>query len=143
MDRELKQLLGFVSTWLIAMIAVGNLSLVMDLHTYRLTLTSEGCAYAQSIGLQVEKGNGQCSVQVRFRPHRISGGGVLHLDDDKTIAITDSMLLATAPSDTDLPLIQSQRDGLKWFWVWMGVAIAVGGAAFYFLGRKPVNNPPE
>ena len=143
MDRELKQLLGLVGTGLIAMIAVGNLSLVMDLHTYRLTLTSEGCAYAQSIGLQIDKANGQCSVQVRFRPHRISNGGVLHLDDDKTIAITDSMLLATAPSDTDLPLTPAQRNGLKWFWMWMSVAIAVGGAAFYFLGRKPVNKRGE
>ncbi|MFZ3262269.1 MAG: hypothetical protein WA135_15455 [Thiobacillus sp.] len=143
MDRELKTLLGIMATAIIVMIAMSNLSLVTDLHTYRLTLTTEGCAYAKSIGLQVDKANGQCSVQARFRPHKISSGGVLHLDDDKTIAITDSMLLATAPLDTDLPMTQAQRDGLKWFWVLIGVAIAVGGAAFYFLGRKPVNKREE
>lgn len=139
MDRELKRMLGIICTVLIVMIAVGNLSLVTDLHTYRLTLTGEGCAYAQSIGLPVEKDKGQCSVRARFLPHKISSGGVLHLDDDKTIAITDSMLLATALSDNDLPMTQAQRDRLKWFWVWMGIAIMVGGMTFFLWGRKPAS----
>lgn len=139
MDRELKCLLGFIATLIIGMIAMGNLSLVTDLHTYRLTLTGEGCAYAQSIGLQVEKGDSQCSVEARFRPHIIGSGGVLHLDDDKTIAITDSMLLATALSDNDLPTTPAQRNGLKWFWIWAGVALAVACVTFFRWGRKPAS----
>lgn len=137
MDRELKTLLGFIATMIIGMIAMSNLSLMMDLHTYRLTLTGEGCAYAQSIGLQVEKDDSQCSVNVRFQPYKISSGGVLHLDDDKTIAITDSMLLATALLDNDLPTTPAQRNGLKWFLVWMGVALAVASVTFFRWGRKP------
>jgi len=139
MDRELKCLLGFIATMIISMIAMSNLSLATDLHTYRLTLTGEGCAYAQSIGLQVEKDNSQCSVKVRFQPYKISSGGVLHLDDDKTIAITDSMLLATALSDTDLPTTPAQRNGLKWFWVWLGIAMVVAGVTFSRWGRKPAS----
>ena len=136
MDRELKTLLGFIATMIIVMVAMSNLSLVTDLHTYRLTLTAEGCAYAQSIGLQVDKADGQCSAQARFRPHKISSGGALHLDDDKTITITDSMLLATTLSDNDLPTTLAQRNGLRWFWAWMGVALAVAGVTFYKWGRK-------
>lgn len=139
MDRELKTLLGIMATAIIVMIAMSNLSLVTDLHTYRLTLTAEGCVYAKSIGLQVDKADGQCSVQARFRPHSISPGGVLHLDDDRTIAVTDSMLLATTLSDTDLPLTQAQRDGVKWFLVWMGVALVVACVTFFKWGRKPTN----
>lgn len=139
MDRELKALLGFIATMIIAMIAMSNLSLVIDLHTYRLTLTSEGCAYAKSIGLQVEKDDSQCSVQARYQPYRISSGGVLHLDDDKIIAITDSMLLATTLLDTDLPMTLAQRNGLKWFWVWVGVALVVASVTFFRWGRKPAN----
>lgn len=139
MDRELKILLGFIATMFIVLFAIGNLSRMTDLHTYRLTLTGEGCAYARSIGLQVDKADGQCSVQARFQPYKISSGGVLHLDDEKTIAITDSMLLATALLDTDLPMTQAQRDGLKWFWVLMGIAIVVGGMTFFLWGRKPDN----
>lgn len=139
MDRELKTLLGIVATVIIVMIAMSNLSLVTDLHTYRLTLTAEGCAYAQSIGLQVDKADGQCSAQARFRPHSISPGGVLHLDDDRAIAITDSILLATALSDTDLPTTPAQRNGLRWFWAWMGVATVVAGVTLYKWGRKPGN----
>lgn len=136
MDKELKLLLGFASTGLIVFIAMSNLSLPMDLHTYRLTLSGEGCAYAQSIGLQVDKANGQCSALARFQPYRFGSGGVLHLDDDKKIAVTDSILLATVRSDTDLPFTAAQRAGLMWFLAWMVAAIIVCGTTFYRWGGK-------
>jgi len=137
MDRELKLILGIIGTAFIVLIALSNISHKVDLHSYRLILTNEGCAYAQSIGLPAERVNGQCSVQARFLPHSISPGGVLQLDDDKKITITDSMLLATSRLDTDLPPTLAQREGLMWFWVWMGVAVVVGGVTFYKWGRKP------
>jgi len=136
MDRESKTMLGIMATAIIVMIAMSNLSLMTDLHTYRLTLTTEGCAYAQSINLQVDKADGQCSVQARFRPYRFDSGGVLHLDDDKKIAVTDSILLATARSDTDLPFTAAQRAGLMWFLAWMVAAIIVCGTTFYRWGGK-------
>lgn len=136
MDRELKLILGILSSMIIVLIALSNMSRKVDMHSYRLILTSEGCAYAQSIGLPVEKTNGQCSVQARFLPHSISPGGVLQLDNDKKISITDSMLLATSRLDKDLPPTPKQREGMVWFWVWMGVAIVVGGVTLYKWGRK-------
>lgn len=139
MDRELKLILGIIGSMIIVLIALSNMSLKVDLHSYRLILTSEGCVYAQSIGLPVEKTNGQCSVQARFLPHSISPGGVLQLDNDKKITITDSMLLATSRLDNDLPPTKAQREGLLWFWVWMGAAIVVGGVTFYKWCRKPAN----
>lgn len=128
MERELKLALGVIGTLIIVLIAISNMALMVDLHTFRLILTSEGCTYAQSIGLQVEKANGQCSVQARFRPYVISSGGVLQLDNDKKISITNSMLLATSQSDTDLPPTAAQQAGWKWFWVWLIVAVVVGSA---------------
>lgn len=140
MDREIKQLLGLFGTLISALIALGSLSVPMELHTFKLTLTGEGCIYAQSVGLPVERSNGICSAEVRFQPHQISSGGVLQLDNDKKITITDSMLLATARSDNDLPFTPSQREGLMWAFGWIVVTIVVGGVTFYNWGRKE-NNP--
>lgn len=136
MDRELKLLLGVGCSMIIALIALSNMSLKVDLHSYRLVLTNEGCGYAQSIGQQVERVNGQCSIQARFLPNSISPGGVLQLDNDKKISISDSMLLATSRLDNDLPPTPKQREGMVWFWVWMSVAVVVGGVTFYKWGGK-------
>lgn len=89
-----KKLLGGLFCIVISLfIALGNLVKIENIHTYRLTLTSDGCTYAQSIDLPVVKNSGQCSVEARFQPNIISGGA-LYLDDDKTIAVTSTMLLA-------------------------------------------------
>lgn len=103
-EIALKLLGGLFCMVVSLFIVLINLSLLEDLPAYKLSLTVEGCAYAQSIDLLVEKNNGQCSVVTRFLPHAISSGGVLYLNDGKTISITDSMLLATAKLDTKLPL---------------------------------------
>ena len=139
MDRKLKLMFGIIGSLILVLIALGNMSRKVDMHSYRLILTSEGCVYAQSIGLAVERVNGQCSAQARFLPHTISPGGVLQLDNDQKITITDSMLLATSRLDNDLPPTPAQREGLVWFWVWMGVAVAVVGVTFYKWGRKKSN----
>lgn len=136
MDKGLKLLLGFFCTMILLLIALGNLAMIMDLPTYRLTLTGEGCAYAQSIPLPVEKGSGQCSVVVRFQPHAISKGGLLYLNDGQTIDVTETMLLATAMVDTSPPLTPAQRDRLKWLYVWLGMAIASGSATFIYWRMK-------
>lgn len=136
MDRELKLVLGVVCSMIIVLVALSNMSLKVDLHSYRLVLTNEGCAYAQSIGLPVDRVNGQCSVKARFLPHSISSGGVLHLDNDQKLTITDSMLLAASQLDSDLPPTPKQREGMVWFWLWMGVALAVASVTFYKWGRK-------
>lgn len=138
MSNDLKILLGLIATAFLALIAIGNLSLPMDLHTYRLTLTNDGCAYAQSINLQVEKTNGLCSAQARFWPNAIGGGGAIHLDNDKKITLTESMLLATEKLEIVLPPTPAQRKGWIWFFGWMVAALIVAAATFYtwFAGVK-------
>jgi hypothetical protein len=99
-------------------------------------LTIEGCVYAQSIDLPVERNNGQCSVVMRFAPYAIGGGGVLHLNDGKTVSITDTMLLATAELDNKLPLTPIQRERLTLVYIWLGVMIAIGGLTLIYWKLK-------
>lgn len=126
MDKATKQFIGLFCTLITILIALGNLALMEDLPAYRLILTSEGCAYAQSIALPVEKSSGQCSVEARFQPYAISSGGMLHLNSDKKIAVTGAMLLATVQTDTKFPSTPMQRARLKWFWIWLSVATVIG-----------------
>jgi len=135
-EIDLKLLGGLFCMVISLFIALINLSLLKDFPAYKLSLTVEGCAYAQSIALPVEKHNGQCSVVTRFLPYAISSGGVLYLNDGKTISITDSMLLATAELDTRLPLTQAQRERWKWVYVWLGVMIVAGVATLIYCKLK-------
>jgi hypothetical protein len=117
-------------------IASVNLLLIEDIHAYRLSLTIEGCGYAQSIDLPIEKNNGQCSVITRFAPYAVGTGGVLYLDNGKTVSIADTMLLATAQLDAKLPLTPIQRERLKWAYVWFGIAISIGCMTFIYWRLK-------
>ena len=118
------------------LVAIANLAPILDLETYRLILTSDGCSYAQSIDLPVKKNRGQCSVEVRYQPHVLSGGGLLYLDDGNQMEVTETMLLASTMVDTNLPLTPMQRDRLKWFYVWLGIAIATGSAVWIYWKMK-------
>ena len=131
-----KKLLGGLFCIVISLfIALGNLVKIENIHTYRLTLTTDGCTYAQSINLPVVKKSGQCSVEARFQPNIISGGA-LYLDDDKTISVTGTMLLAIAKSDIELPLNTALRGRWKWVYVWLCIAIVVAGTTFIYWKMK-------
>jgi hypothetical protein len=93
MDKDSKVILGLILTCFTMIVALSVLGGV-EQQAYRLTLTNEGCTFAASIGLPVEKNKGQCSVDANFRKFAIANGGLLFSSDDKTIEITDSMLLA-------------------------------------------------
>ena len=115
------------------MIGFRNVSAV-DVHTYKLTLTAEGCSYIQSIGLPVDREAGTCSVKVRFCPNRIGNGGSLLLDDDRRVTASESMLLASEQWVADLPLTSSMKAQAKWAWFWFGLA-ALFGVAVFLIGR--------
>ena len=117
-------------------IALVSLVLIEDLPPYQLTLTAEGCAYAQSINLPVEKKSGQCSVIARFAPHVVGSSGELYLDNGKTISIAETMLLATAKSDIKLLPTARQLELWKWVYVWLTVAMVAGGATFIYWKLK-------
>lgn len=137
MKIDVKLLSGLFCMAISLFVVLCNLTLIEDAPVYRLSLTTEGCAYAQSIDLPVVNNNGPCSVVVRYLPHAISSGGVLHLNDDKKVSITDTMLLATAKLDTKLPLTPAQRDRWKWVYVWLCVAIMAGCTTFiYWIMKK-------
>ena len=131
-------ILGLILTWLTIIFALGILDSVEKIQAYRLTLTNEGCTFAASIGLPVEKSKGQCSVDANFQPFAFSSGGILFLSDDKTIQVTESMLLATAQLDTKLPLTPSQQIKIKWFYFLLCLAIAIALYTIFikFFSRK-------
>ena len=124
MDKDGKVILGLILTCLTMIVALSVLGEV-EQQVYRLTLTNEGCTFAASIGLPVEKNKGQCSVDANFRKFAIANGGLLFTSDDKTIEITDSMLLAISQLDTKLPLTPSQQIKLEWFYFLLCIAIAI------------------
>jgi hypothetical protein len=123
--KKLDPLIGVMITSLLMIIALSNGPNPLDSHAYKLTLTSDGCGYAQSIGMRVDK-NGECSVVARFHPSMFRGGGVLRLDDDRTIDVTGAMILASATSDVDLPLTAAQQKARHWFWAWLAMAAVAG-----------------
>ena len=59
MDKDEKVILGIIFTCLIMIVALSILGHA-EKQAYRLTLTNEGCTFAASIGLPVEKSEGQC-----------------------------------------------------------------------------------
>ena len=117
-------------------IALVSLVLIEDLPPYELTLTADGCAYAQSINLPIEKKSGQCSVVTRVAPHVVGSSGELYLDNGKTISIAETMLLSTAKSDTKLQLTPRQLELWKWVYVWLTVAMIAGGATIIYWKLK-------
>ena len=56
---DLKLLGGLFFMAFSIFIALVSLVLIEDLPPYELTLTADGCAYAQSINLPIEKKSGQ------------------------------------------------------------------------------------
>lgn len=118
---------------IVSLIGIANVS-TSDVNTYRLTLTVEGCAYAKSIGLPIEGGD-SCAVAVRFRPNQIGSGGVIVMDNDKRLTVSDSMLLASERLPIDLPPTPELTAKAKWgiFWAVMGGLLCVFGL---FIGNS-------
>lgn len=123
-------------TLLVLIFALDCLGSANNLHVYRLTMTGEGCAYVQLIGLPVERNNGICTTEAAFEPFAISGGGMLHINADKEVQVTDTLLLAAAKSDTLSPFTTAQRVSLKWFLVWVCAAIVIGATTFIYSRTK-------
>lgn len=121
MDKELLMVVCVFAGLAISFIGVGNVS-SSDINTYRLTLTVEGCAYARSIGLPIESDD-SCAAAVRFRPNRLGSGGVIIMNDDRRLTVSDSMLLASERSSTDLPPTPELTAKANWGLAWL----AVGG----------------
>ena len=131
MKRDSKRLLGTGMALFALFVALSILNIVEKAQPYRLTLTNEGCVFAQSIGLNVDKTKGQCSTIAAFAPFTISSGGVLFLTDGNSIEVTASMLLATAELDIRLPFTPSQQTGMYWFYGWLFVAAAAASYTIY------------
>lgn len=127
MDKELWMVLCVFAGLAISFVGVGNIS-SSDINTYRLTLTSEGCVYASSIGLPIESGD-SCAVAVRFRPNQIGSGGVIVMDNDKRLAVSDSMLLVSERLPVDLPPTPQLTEKANWgiFWAAMGGLLCAFG----------------
>lgn len=127
MDKELLMVVCIFAGLAISFIDVGNVS-SSDINTYRLTLTIEGCAYASSIGLPVESGD-SCAVAVRFRPNQIGSGGIIVMDNDKRLAVSDSMLLVSERLPINLPPTPELTARANWgiFWAVMGGLLCIFG----------------
>lgn len=133
MDKELLMVMCVFAGLIVSLIGVGNLS-SSNVNTYRLTLTTEGCAYARSISLPIESGD-SCAAAVRFRPNQIGSGGVIVMDNDKRLTVSDSMLLASERLPIDLPPTPELTAKAKWgiFWAVMGGLLCVFGL---FIGNS-------
>lgn len=126
MDKGLLMVVCAFAGLIISLIGIANVS-TSDVNTYRLMLTTEGCAYAKSIGLPIETGD-SCAAAVRFRPSRIGSGGVIVMDNDTRLTISDSMLLASERLPIDLPPTPELTAKANWGLVWL----AVGGLMLMF-----------
>jgi hypothetical protein len=91
MDKQMKLLAGLLVVAFLMLIATDQLSSISNFKTIRLSLTQEGCSYANTVGLQVIRSSG-CDVIVRFSPSGFGRGGVIRLDDT-LVAVTESMFL--------------------------------------------------
>ena len=133
MDKELRMIICMFASLITMVIGFGNLSRA-DIHTYKITLTKEGCFYAESVGLLPEKKGGLCSITTRFWPDRIGEGGVIILDNDQHMSISSSMLLATQKSVADLPPTSDMKSTERWAWFWISLTALLFGTAL-LLGR--------
>lgn len=134
MDKELLMVVCIFAGLAISFIGVGNVS-SSDINTYRLTLTTEGCAYASSIGLPIESGD-SCAAAVRFRPNQIGSGGVIVMDNDKWLAISDSMLLVSERLPIDLPPTPELTAKANWGLVWLAVGGLLCGFGLFIGNSK-------
>ncbi len=137
MDKELLMVMCVFAGLIVSLIGIANVS-TSDVNTYRLMLTTEGCAYARSIGLPIETGD-SCAVAVRFRPNQVGSGGVIVMDNDKRLTISDSMLLASERLPIDLPPTPELTAKANWglFWIVVGVLLCIFGL---FIGNSKLRS---
>ncbi|MDD2721938.1 MAG: hypothetical protein PHH47_11590 [Gallionella sp.] len=135
MTRDLKIMAGLVVTILVLLIGLLVRQGADEYPASLLILTRDGCAYAQSIGIKTEQNKGQCVTVARYRPYVFGDGGVVHLEGNQKIVVTNSMLLAYRKSDVELPLTPDQQSVLRWFRAWQALALMLGTATIiYWLG---------
>ena len=133
MSKNGKIVLGLIIIGFSVIMSLLILNIVEKAQPYRLTLSSEGCAFAQSLALSVERTDGVCSTIVAYAPFAFGSGGRIFLNDGNTIEVTSNMVLATAETDTKLPPTPSQRFGMRWVYGWLLLAVA---SAFYIIYIK-------
>lgn len=126
MDKELLMVMCVFAGLIVSLIGIANVS-ASDVNAYRLTLTTEGCAYARSIGLPIQSDD-SCAVAVRFRPNPVSSGGVIVMNNDSRLTISDSMLLVSERLPIDLPQTPELTAKANWGLAWL----AVGGLMLMF-----------
>lgn len=129
MDKEIAVVFCVFAVLISMVIGFKNVSAI-DVYTYKLTLTSEGCSYAKSIGLPTDREAGTCSTKVRFCPNRVGSGGSIILDNDKRVSVSEAMLLASQQWEVDLPPTAEMKASKKWAWFWFSLAALFGVAAF-------------
>lgn len=135
MNRDLKIAIGLlVGTIALFGVTVSRQN-VDDYAARQLILTRDGCAYAQSIGLKAEQDKEMCVLLARFRPYVFSDGGVIVLDDDRKIIVTNNMVLTHRQSEANLPLTPEQQADQRWFWIWLAItATAYTATLIYAVG---------
>lgn len=138
MDRNLRIAALFL---LIVVGLIGVMSSQTATERYsmsELVLTRDGCAYAQSINLRLDQKNEVCSLIARYHPDAMDGGGMILLDDDKTISVTSSMLLSHTKSNIELPATESQKSSVMWFrvWLWATILFSLIVGIYILVARK-------
>ena len=123
MNRDQKIAMGLLATAIALFGSIVNKN-VGEYSASQLTLTRDGCNYAQTIGLKIEQDKGLCVMQARFRPYVFGDGGVIVLDDDRKIIVTNNMMLAYHHSEATLPLTPAMQAERRWFWIWLAMAAA-------------------
>lgn len=113
MNKDLWMMLRALSILITMVIGFGELSR-SEIHTYKLTLTGEGCVIARTVGVSVNQRDGLCSVNTRFLPNKIGSGGTIILDDDQRLSASEAMLLASQKMPIDLPPTAGQRSNTFW-----------------------------
>lgn len=64
-----------------------------------LVLTNQACEQARSIGIDTDKSNGICTVQVRFRKSRLNNGGTIEKSGIVLWAISSEQVVGYSQID--------------------------------------------
>ena len=82
---------------------------LLGMHSQKLILTQQGCAYLSGLGLVPKRDASGCSIIARYSPGFLGSDRSILLDDDRFVTLSSGAILANADTNEKLPDTPKQQ----------------------------------
>ena len=124
-DRTVYVILVSLTLTFICSIAIFREDRMLDMHSQKLILTQQGCAYITGLGLVPKRDVSGCSIIARYSPGFLGSDRSILLDDDRFVTLSPGAILANADTNEKLPDTPGQRRASHITWAAFAVLITL------------------